>query len=104
MRLHKKSAGKCWPAVWFLGLLMQPFFILEFDMNEITPEVAAALLMLASISAGFLIGYCIRPDPHTTEDDREQAEYLMRHARQQVQRRIRLGRRTWRNLFGLWSN
>lgn len=73
-------------------------------MDNITPEVAAALLMLASISLGFLLGWCIRPDPHTPQDDRGQADYLIKHANKQAQRRIRLGRRTWRNLFGLWSN
>ena len=73
-------------------------------MEHLTPELITAIGMLASIILAFLIAWCMRPDPHTPEDDREQVEYLLRHARQQVQRRIRLGRRTWRNFYGLWSN
>lgn len=72
-------------------------------MSDLSPEVAAALLMLAAVSIGFLIGWCVRPDDHTPEDDRDQADYLISHAKKQARTRIRLGR-SWRNLFGLWSN
>lgn len=70
---------------------MQPFSFLEFEVSELSPEVAAFLIMAASVSIGFLVGWCVRPDDHTQEDDK------------QAKKPIRLGR-SWRNLFGFWSN
>ena len=50
-----------------LGCIL--FFILEFEVSELSPEVAAFLIMAAAVSIGFLIGWCVRPDDHAQEDD-----------------------------------
>ena len=50
-----------------LGCIL--FFILEFEVSELSPEVAAFLIMAAAVSIGFLIGWYVRPDDHAQEDD-----------------------------------
>jgi hypothetical protein len=112
MRLHKKSAGKCWPAVWFLGLLMQPFSFLEFDMTPLDYLIAIGGSICLIGVAGLFIAACVAGDLPTEEDDAEQLRAIqpdyslskrIERANKQVRTRIRLGR-SWRNLFGLWSN
>jgi hypothetical protein len=88
---------------------MQPFSFLEFDMN--TPAWIT-LIALGLVAIPVIAGFVMREEPHTTEDDDEQLRNIqpdwplterIKHANKQVRTRIRLGR-SWRNLFGLWSN
>ena len=62
-------------------------------MSELSPEVAAFLIMAAAVSVGFLIGWCVQPD------NSDEAESMLRRADKQARTRIRLGRRTWRNFW-----
>ena len=70
-------------------------------MQYLTTEVIAALVMLTALCIGFLVGWCMRPDDHTPDEDRKQIDALIRCAEQKNAKRIRLGQPTQNNFHGL---